>query len=249
MSNNDDNLWITIMYNDESGAEKITWADLPVNVPVFLFMPSLLKQLNIDYKVFVKILIGDDNVGKELSAMNTLRDSGANLTTALKILRSQGNEKFIFSSEPAQVIPTRTLLKSEPEPDPTFKILIEDLIMARVFYGLVPLSMILPFDSEYNPEITPEGKLAVNEVFNNGVNNKFRAIIVYYDSKGHWIFSRKDDYITYFANLRGQPDLVPCFLLSTGNVFEKMDFIKELQGPFPGRSILNKYIEKGMYID
>lgn len=93
-----------------------------------------------------------------------------------------------------------------------------------VYFGAIPLSLVRPFSTEYDPRRHPIGRQAVDAMKKDWLAGKFSNLWVYPDAS---TYVMSDDYITFYAAYEGQPDFVPCFILG-----ETEDLrIKDLQGP------------------
>jgi hypothetical protein len=93
-----------------------------------------------------------------------------------------------------------------------------------VYFGAIPLSLVRPFSTEYDPRRHPIGRQAVDAEKKDWLAGRLSNLWVYPDAS---TYVMSDDYITFYAAQEGQPDFVPCFILG-----ETEDLrIKDLQGP------------------
>ena len=99
-----------------------------------------------------------------------------------------------------------------------------------VYFGAVPLSAIVPFDKSYLPNTFPPFEAAIVAVTNDWRHGRFHYIWVY--QAGHQ-FVMSDDYVTYAAALRGQPDYLPCWILGK----PQHDAVKDVQGPLDASAV------------
>jgi len=113
-----------------------------------------------------------------------------------------------------------------PKHDELLTRLMEDALVGDVpvYFAAVPLSLCIPFDPDYRPDLHPVGAKVIEAVSAAWRQGKFNRLIVY--SRGIW-FVVSDDYIPLFAALRGQPDYIPCWVLGE----PKGDLVKDVQGP------------------
>jgi hypothetical protein len=93
-----------------------------------------------------------------------------------------------------------------------------------VYFAAVPLDIIRPFSSEYDPRRHPVGRQAVDDKKQEWLSGHFPTMWVYPDQSAYVM---SDDYITFCAAQEGQPDFVPCFILGD---FEDTR-VKDRQGP------------------
>jgi hypothetical protein len=123
--------------------------------------------------------------------------------------------------------------KLRPPDDPVFSYLLEDAVKGRipVYYAAVPLELVRPFAPDFHPEEHPIGKQAMQAIFDNWQSGKFIPMWVYPRNDN---FIMSDDYITYAAALKGQPDYVPCWVLGD----PKLPGVKDIQGPIKTEDIL-----------
>ena len=113
-----------------------------------------------------------------------------------------------------------------PAPDKVFDYLLEQAIKGHleVYYAAVPLKLVTPFDKEYDPRKHPVGQQAIDAFFQAWQKNDFQISWVYPKSEK---FILSDDYIVYYAVLKGQPDYIPCYVLGGS----KHPDLKDIQGP------------------
>jgi hypothetical protein len=94
----------------------------------------------------------------------------------------------------------------------------------RVYFGAIPLSLVRPFSTEYDPRRHPIGRQAVDATKKDWQAGKITNMWVYPDAS---TYVMSDDYISFYAAQEGQPDFVPCLILG-----ETYDYrIQDLQGP------------------
>jgi len=113
-----------------------------------------------------------------------------------------------------------------PKLDELLILLMDDAVTGDVpvYFAAVPLSLCIPFDPDYRPDLHPVGAKAIEAVSAAWQQGEFRQLIVY--PRGVW-FVVSDNYIALFAALRGQPDYVPCWVLGK----PEGDLVKDVQGP------------------
>ena len=93
-----------------------------------------------------------------------------------------------------------------------------------IYYAAIPLSVIRPFDPDYDPSKHPVGAAAIADVTARWRAGHFENVVVY--QKGD-VFILSDDYIIWEAAKRGQPDFLPCWVLGRPQHFLAVD----VQGP------------------
>jgi len=113
-----------------------------------------------------------------------------------------------------------------PKRDERMLVLMEQATRGELplFFGAVPLGLILPFDLDYRPDLHPVGKQLIDLAFQEGSEGKLHHIIVY--PRGLWFVS-SDDYAYLLAAIRGRADYVPCWILGRPD----NDLVKDVQGP------------------
>lgn len=113
-----------------------------------------------------------------------------------------------------------------PPIDPVFSYLLEEAIAGRVqvYYAEVPLKLVWPFAPSFDVEAHPVGKMMVDAVFEAGCQGQFEKIWVY-PKDDHFVSS--DDYAILAAARRGDPDLVPCWVLSNPH----LPGVQNIRGP------------------
>ena len=97
-----------------------------------------------------------------------------------------------------------------------------------IYLAAVPFDLVVPFDAEYHPELTRDGKASIDSIYQQWSEGKARGMFLY-QSIDRFVVS--DDYLVYFSCVKGQPDHVPAWILG------KPDHprVKELYGPFDMR--------------
>jgi hypothetical protein len=93
-----------------------------------------------------------------------------------------------------------------------------------VYLAAVPLARLRRFSDDFRPERTPDGGRVVQAIFEQWHADTPPRMWVY--RRGD-VFMVSDDYFTLAAAERGQPDLVPCWIL--GPVSEAD--LQDLRGP------------------
>lgn len=114
----------------------------------------------------------------------------------------------------------------KPPEDPIFAYLVEEAIRGRVpvYFVAVPLNLIRPFAPEFHPENVPGGKQALEALVAHSQGGKIQYIWVY-PRQEHFVMS--DDYFTYAAATKLQPDFLDCMILGHPIV----PGVKDAQGP------------------
>jgi hypothetical protein len=126
-------------------------------------------------------------------------------------------------------VPTTSLRNHsqlEPPRDPMLMQLLERALKGDipVYFAAIPLRLVRPFSTLYNPSQHPAGRQAIAEVQERWKRQEFTHMVVYQqDDK----FVMSDDYITYYACLEGNPDYVPCWVLGNCTSPDACD----VQGP------------------
>jgi len=118
--------------------------------------------------------------------------------------------------------------------DPTLCPAKDELFMSRMmdvmkdrlglYFAAVPLSLCIPFDQDYRPDLHKIGAPAIKQAAEVARAGNHPNMISY--QRGYW-FVISDDYIPYFAALTGLPDYVPCFILGE----PEHPLIRDVQGP------------------
>ncbi|HEX5437198.1 MAG TPA: hypothetical protein VFW98_08560 [Gemmatimonadaceae bacterium] len=119
----------------------------------------------------------------------------------------------------------------DPPRDEVFSRLLERAARGEldVFHGAVPLSLITPFSRVYDPSSHPAGEAAIQTVMDDWRRGSYQHMWVY-PANDRYVMS--DDYIVWMAAVRGQPELVPCWILGQPTV----PGVVGVQGPLePGR--------------
>ena len=113
-----------------------------------------------------------------------------------------------------------------PVADPHFDDLLDQALKGTlpVYFAAVPLAAIVPFDKNYLPNKHPAFEAGVVQVMRQWQEGQFRQVCVYQAGQE---FVLSDDYLTYEAALRGQPDFVPCWVLGR----PEHDGVCDVQGP------------------
>jgi hypothetical protein len=93
-----------------------------------------------------------------------------------------------------------------------------------VYFGAIPLNLVRPFSTEYDPRRHPIGRQAVDAAKRDCQAGNFTKLWVYPDGS---TYVMSDDYIPFYAAQEGQPDYLPCFILGRTEDSQVMD----LQGP------------------
>ncbi|MBM4272894.1 MAG: hypothetical protein FJ134_00295 [Deltaproteobacteria bacterium] len=114
----------------------------------------------------------------------------------------------------------------KPPDDPVFGNLLEEAVKGRVpvYFAAVPLTLVRPYDPEFHPENMPEGEKIVEAIMADWRAGRFRHLWVYPQQD---YFVMADDYLTYAAALKGQPDFFPCWVLGE----PRLPGVKDIQGP------------------
>ena len=81
-----------------------------------------------------------------------------------------------------------------------------------VYFAAIPLTRIVRFAPTFRPENTKGGDAVVQSIMQQWQAGEFSKMWVY--PRGDQ-FVVADDYFTLAAAERGQPDLVPCWVLGT----------------------------------
>ena len=120
----------------------------------------------------------------------------------------------------------------QPPKDEVFASLLGQAIGGQldVYYAAIPLKLVEPFSKNYDPRKHPVGQQAIDAFFQAWQKNEFQISWVY--PKGEK-FILSDDYIIYYAALKGQPDYLPCCVLGNASHPE----IKDVQGPLTPEKI------------
>lgn len=91
---------------------------------------------------------------------------------------------------------------SEPELEPMIDDIFIDLMLKSLrghiksYLATVPLNLIIPFDTEHNPESHRVGRQFLEEMTNDLMNGKTKSVMLY--QKGRW-FVLSDHYYELFA--------------------------------------------------
>ena len=93
-----------------------------------------------------------------------------------------------------------------------------------VYYAAIPLSLVIPFDVEYRPDLHPIGKQYIEKLVEDMESEKYHPLRVY--PKGKW-FICPDDYMELFAAIQGNPPYVPGYILGDFN----NEDVKGVRGP------------------
>jgi hypothetical protein len=119
-----------------------------------------------------------------------------------------------------------------PKHDERFSALLTGAVSGEVpvYFAAVPLSICVPFDPDYRPDLHPVGEQAICQMADAGSRGQFQKLFVY--QRGKW-FVVSDDYITLFAALRGQPDYLPCWVLGKPDG----DLVRDVQGPITSEDV------------
>lgn len=99
-----------------------------------------------------------------------------------------------------------------PPRDEVFTYLLGQALCGQVeiFFAAVPMSLIEPFDRNYDPAEDERMKKAIHIVFKNWSSGGVLPVWLYpRDDK--YILS--DDYVTFAAAQKGQPDYLPAYIL------------------------------------
>jgi hypothetical protein len=128
-----------------------------------------------------------------------------------------------FSNKDLEQLDTHSF---KPPDDPVYQYLLEEAGKGRipVYFAAVPLSLIQPYDPEFHPEKTPKGKEVLDSTVAFSQGGKFHYLWIY-PRQEHFVMS--DDYLTYAAALKLQPDFLQCMVLGHPN----MPGVKDAQGP------------------
>ena len=118
----------------------------------------------------------------------------------------------------------------KPPSDVTFDTLFSLAIQGDldVYFGAVPLALIMPFSDTFKFVQTPSGRQIIDSIVLEARRGNFAKIWIY--EKGD-LFVMSDDYAAYEACLLGQPDYVPCWVLGK----PRNPLVKDVQGPVDAR--------------
>jgi hypothetical protein len=119
-----------------------------------------------------------------------------------------------------------------PLSDPIFQYLVKLALGNNlpVYWAVIPIRLIHPFDENYRPQNHPNGQLAIGGVIRQWEAGASPAIRVY-PNKGCFIMS--DDYIYYEAALIAGINDLPCIVL--GDTFSPG--VTQVQGPLPKEEV------------
>ena len=100
----------------------------------------------------------------------------------------------------------------------------------EVYFAAIPLGMIEPFSTAFDPRKQPLGRRLVDAVVAEWRQGQMHHMWVY-PRDGKFIMS--DDYMTYYACIEGNPEMVPCWVLG------KPDYagVEQVQGPIDRNEI------------
>ena len=114
----------------------------------------------------------------------------------------------------------------QPLRDDVFQYLLGEALVGRVplYAATIPLPLIRPFDSEYEPAKHPAGEAAIIQTMTEWRAGVFVHVWVY-PKEDHFVLS--DDYIIWEAAQRGQPDHMPCWVMG----YPTLDGVLDIQGP------------------
>ena len=120
----------------------------------------------------------------------------------------------------------------QPPGDPVFQYLLQEAAMGwvQVYFAAIPLSRIKRFAPTFRPESTKDSAAVVAAIMERWRAGDFNKIWVY--PKGD-LFIASDDYFTLAAAEKGQPDLLPCWVL--GEL--KTGIAEQVQGPMDQSAI------------
>lgn len=153
---------------------------------------------------------------------------------ALEVRELDPNSETIIHAklQSASVADLRNHPTLTPPHDSIFSQLLQAALTGEiaVYFAAIPLRLIKPFSSTYDPRLHPLGKLAVAAVKEEWKNERFKNMIVYPQGDN---FVMSDDYITYYASLEGQPDFVPCWIMGQVTSADVCD----VQGPIRGEDL------------
>ena len=132
----------------------------------------------------------------------------------------------LFRRETVPVDKVGTLEGLKPLKDDVFSYLLERAAAgeADVYFAAVPMGLVDPFDTEYRPQDHPIGAAAIDQIFKAWQAGEYQPCWVY-PRNGRFILS--DDYISFAAALRGDPESLPCWVIGLP---EHPD-VKDVQGP------------------
>ncbi len=119
-----------------------------------------------------------------------------------------------------------------PKHDEQFSALLNRALAGDVpvYFAAVSLSLCVPFDLDYRPDLHAAGAMAISEMDEAWRNGQLQKMFVY--QRGSW-FVVSDDYIVLYAALRGRPEYVPCWVLG----LPESDLVCDVQGPIEPSSI------------
>jgi hypothetical protein len=139
----------------------------------------------------------------------------------------KGNRVMTVKSSEIREMPDLT-----PPKDPVLTYLFSKAAEGHlpVYFAAIPLDLVRPFSTEYDPRQHPIGRQAVDAMKRDWREGKFSNLWVYPDGSSYVM---ADDYIPFYAAQEGQPDFLPCFIL--GETEDSR--IKDLQGPIQVSSV------------
>jgi hypothetical protein len=99
-----------------------------------------------------------------------------------------------------------------PPDDPQLIQLLQSALSGNipVYFAAIPLRLIRPFSTTYDPRRHPVGRQLIADVQEQWEQQVFQQLIVYQQGDA---FIMSDDYAVYYAALAGNPDYVPCWVL------------------------------------
>ena len=120
----------------------------------------------------------------------------------------------------------------QPPTDAVFQYLLQEAALGwvPVYFAAIPLSRLVRFAPTFKPEKTKDGESVVLSIMKEWREGKTVNMWVYPHGA---MFVVSDDYFTLAAAERGNPDLVPCWVL--GEVKNKSAEL--VQGPMEQKSI------------
>src|SRR4029077_10663709 len=119
-----------------------------------------------------------------------------------------------------------TIPELVPKRDDTFIQLITEAVSGRirVYLAGVPLTLCVPFDMDYRPDLHPVGAAAIRAIIEEAELGRVAPMIAY--PRGKW-FVISDDYVRLFVALQSRADYVMCWILGKPD----NDRIRDIQGP------------------
>lgn len=138
------------------------------------------------------------------------------------------------------ILPNFTVIDREltPPNDPVFQYLLQQAANGSipVYFTGIPLTRLRRFDDHFRPEKQPNVSIVVEAISRDWRAGRMRYMWVYpLDSE----YIVADDYITFASIEKGNPDLVPCWVLGcpTG------DGVEQVRGPIEVKTVKEMLLE------